>query len=224
MIMKKTRTRQAMEQVKSAQIERATASEYLRQGDRVAAQFHSMAADADECRTKELLTLAALPDIHLGEVIPQPTREDPQSLWCARDTLIEPDAPAVDASLNRINLLSGESHDLCGMAVDAANSVHAGNSLEKMLVHQATMAHEMSMRFGGKALAESDPVESARYANASARLMSAFQQSLLTLQRLRTGGSQTVTVQHVNVGQGGKAVIGNVQAEGGNRGGEQNGK
>ena len=203
-----------MEQVKSAQAERATAALYAQQGDRVASRFHNIMADVDERQAAELLTAAAPRRVAHGEVVPHPTREDSASLWCARDTLLEPDGPAVDASLNRIALLSGVNHDLCGMAVDAANSILAGNSLEKMLVHQATMAHEMSMRFGGRALAEPDPVVSARYANTSARLMVAYQQSLLTLQRLRTGGSQTVTVQHVNVVQGGQAVIGNVQTGG----------
>jgi hypothetical protein len=47
--------------------------------------------------------------------------------------------------------------------------------------------------------------------------MSVFQDGLLTLQRLRTGGNQTVTVQHVNVAPGGQAVIGNVQAGGSKR-------
>jgi hypothetical protein len=109
------------------------------------------------------------------------------------------------------------------MAVDAANSILARNALEKMLVHQATMAHEMAMRFGGRSLKERDSVESVRCANASARLMTAYQQSLLTLQRLRTGGNQTVTVQHLNIGQGGQAVIGHVQAGGGNGGNKPNG-
>jgi hypothetical protein len=30
------------------------------------------------------------------------------------------------------------------------------------------------------------------------------------LKRYRTGGEQTVTVQHVNVGEGGQAIVGNV--------------
>jgi len=37
--------------------------------------------------------------------------------------------------------------------------------------------------------------------------MSTFQQGLLTLQRLRTGGQQVVTVQHVQVNEGGQAVV-----------------
>lgn len=44
--------------------------------------------------------------------------------------------------------------------------------------------------------------------------MTTYQQGLLTLQRLRTGGNRTVTVQHVHVGEGAQAVIGNVQGGG----------
>jgi hypothetical protein len=64
-----------------------------------------------------------------------------------------------------------------------------------------------------------DQVEACRCLNTAARLMSVFQDGLLTLQRLRTGGNQTLTVQHVNVAPGGQAVIGNVQAGGTKRGG-----
>lgn len=59
-----------------------------------------------------------------------------------------------------------------------------------------------------------DRVEACRCINAAARLMSVFQDGLLTLQRLRIGGNQTVTVQHVTVASGGQAVIGNVQTRG----------
>jgi hypothetical protein len=64
-----------------------------------------------------------------------------------------------------------------------------------------------------------DQVEACRLANTVARLMGTFQDGLLTLQKLRTGGSQTVTVQHVNVGAGGQAAIGNVRTGGADAGG-----
>jgi hypothetical protein len=35
-----------------------------------------------------------------------------------------------------------------------------------------------------------------------------------TLKRYRTGGEQKVTVQHVNVNDGGQAIVGNVTAPG----------
>jgi hypothetical protein len=55
----------------------------------------------------------------------------------------------------------------------------------------------------------------ARLSNASARMIQVYQEGLLTLQKLRTGGKQTVVVQHVQVGEGGQAVIaGNMKAGG----------
>jgi hypothetical protein len=51
------------------------------------------------------------------------------------------------------------------------------------------------------------PVEQARMANAAARMMQVCQEALLTIQRMRVGGRQTVLVQHVQVSDGGKAVV-----------------
>ena len=55
-----------------------------------------------------------------------------------------------------------------------------------------------------------DCVEDGKHGGATNEVPS--KDGMLTLQRLRTGGNQTVTVQHVNVQPGGQAVIGNVQA------------
>jgi hypothetical protein len=48
----------------------------------------------------------------------------------------------------------------------------------------------------------------------AARMMTVFQQGVLTIHKLRTGGTQNVVVQHVYVGDGGQAVVGAVQANG----------
>ena len=94
----------------------------------------------------------------------------------------------------------------------------------------AAVAHEAGMRLmdralcydsGGRAMKEGDSVEACRLANAAARLLTVYQTGLLTLQKLRTGGTQTVTVQHVNVQPGGQAVIGNVGGGGGERRGSE---
>ena len=60
-----------------------------------------------------------------------------------------------------------------------------------------------------------------RLAGAASRLMLAYQQGLVTLDRLRAGGKQTIIVQHVQVNEGGQAVVaGKVKpgAKGGGRG------
>jgi hypothetical protein len=77
--------------------------------------------------------------------------------------------------------------------------VGAAYSLKKLLAHQMTGADEASMHMMDRALSykhgqAGDQAETCRCINAAARLMNVFQDGLLTLQRLRTGGNQTVTV------------------------------
>ena len=43
------------------------------------------------------------------------------------------------------------------------------------------------------------------------RMISIAQQGVLTLQKLKTGGTQNVVVQHVHVASGGQALVGAVQ-------------
>ena len=58
------------------------------------------------------------------------------------------------------------------------------------------------------------PVEQARLSNAAARMMQVYPEGLLALHRIRTGGRLTVVVQHVQVSDGGQAVVtGNVNAD-----------
>src|SRR5260221_523332 len=99
-----------------------------------------------------------------------------------------------------------------------------------MLAHELAASHRLAMkpvnessqlvdRFGGGdwgVINQTASVEAARLANAAARMMDAFQKGTLTLDRLRRGGRQVVTVQHVNVEAGGQAVVaaGSVKAGG----------
>ena len=46
-------------------------------------------------------------------------------------------------------------------------------------------------------------------------MMDAFQKGTLALHKLRNGGTQTVTVQHVNVNSGGQAVVTGGTSQGG---------
>lgn len=179
-------------------------------------------------QAQELLKLDHPPDVGPGgEVVnPQLVVLD-QKRRNIRNTLAEgADRIAEDASLARTDLLMQPSFNSVAMGIDAAQSIAAANSLEKMLAHQMAVAHEASMRLMNQALryeARRDSVETCRLANTAARLMSVFQDGMLTLQRLRSGGNQTVTVQHVNVQSGAQAVIGNVGTGGHRRGGD-NGK
>jgi hypothetical protein len=117
---------------------------------------------------------------------------------------------------------------------DQADRIGAKNSLEKMLAHELAAAHRLAMNMAEQSvrlverferqetLGRFNPahsIEAARLANAAGRMMGAFQDGLLTLDRIRRGGKQTVKVvhQHVAVGPGGQAVVAAGGVKGGGR-------
>ena len=126
--------------------------------------------------------------------------------------------------------LADEGIQCVALAVDTAETIQATNSIEKMLAHQLAAAHKLAMTFAAKAqrlIVEDEngwyvkptvyATEASRVANASARMMDAYQKGTLALHKLRTGGTQVVTVQHVNVSDGGQVVV-----TGGIGGGDEN--
>ena len=143
-----------------------------------------------------------------------------------RSTVERPDYIAAAASCERLDLANQAG--VLDLALDSADTVEARNSIEKMLVHQLAAAHRSTMKLteqmnrqiermaviadGPRAAAN---IEATRLAGALSRLMSTFQTGAMTMQRMRTGGQQIVTVQHVNVAPGGQAVVtGSVSAGG----------
>lgn len=133
-------------------------------------------------------------------------------------TLQEPDVISVDASEHRAHAATRAG--VLSAALDAAVSVGARNSLEKMIAHQTAAAHHAGMELLGR-LADGasnrlPPVELARLTNAAARLFEVAQGACLTVQRMNTGGKQHVVMQHVSVSPGGQAVVAG-RVEGGRR-------
>ena len=145
-----------------------------------------------------------------GEVLPQHSQE-------LIDTLAAPGATALDASANRLELLTNMGADVAAMALDAAETIQADNSLEKMLAHQLAVCHDGAMRFASKAQLEQDPQQMVRLMNLANRSMETFQKGLLTWKRLHGTGEQRIVIQHVNVTQGGQAVISQSTQRGGSK-------
>ncbi|OOY94013.1 hypothetical protein BOW18_12105, partial [Solemya velum gill symbiont] len=212
----KTRTNEAIEALKSSQIERRTAGCHEEHGNHVEAyQCHQM-ANLEEQRYDELMQPDSSVTVSNGEVIPD--GKETKDIFI-RDTLKNLDSAALDASLARTNLLLQDHLDVLAIGIDATNSLDDPNSLEKMLLHQASASHIASMELMNQAMArlnklnsynsserEQASIHCGRLLNSYARVTSSYQQSLLTLHKLRNGGKQTVTVQHVNVESGGQAV------------------
>jgi hypothetical protein len=139
-----------------------------------------------------------------------------------RDTIKRPDCVTATATVERLRQASAAG--CLDTALDTADTIKPRNNLERMLAHQLAAAHNGAMRLTGLAMvhthnaehrcgfAESFArcqqrgVEAARLANAAARMMAAFNEGILTLAKIRTGGRQTVVVQHID-NRGGQAVV-----------------
>lgn len=177
------------------------------------AETHAMYSRMEERNAADLLAVVEPPQLGSGEVVPAMGDED---RVFASDTLATPNALNLEASGKRIDLTSGAG--VFEMAIDAAESIGAKNSLEKMLAHQLALCHEATFKLMTQGMNTKDTIEKARLANSAARMMGVFQDGLLTLQRIRTGGRQVVTVQHVSVSEGGQAVVAAHIGTGGRRG------
>ena len=137
-----------------------------------------------------------------GEAIPPPTEP------FLHDTLSVPDLAAVEASFERSRLLLSCGPNVAAMGVDASDSIQARNSLERMLARQLAATHAVVMEQVGQVHTREEGTASAKRLTAVARCLTAYQQGLLTLHKLRQTGNQRITVQYVNMSQGSQAVLG----------------
>jgi hypothetical protein len=187
-------------------------------GDRIGAWFDLAEADAlerDALDVLDPLTHTTAPvqigrggELGTGAAMVQPYVDTVRA---------HPDWLAHDASRERMDLAS-EAGALT-MGLDAAETIQASNSLEKMLAHQLAAAHSMAMQLQVEArelirtykrtgyVHQSLSIEAGRMFNAAARMMDTYQHGMLTIAKVRSGGQQTVVVQHIAVGDGGQAMV-----------------
>ncbi len=208
----------AINNITEAETLRATAKELESPpcSDPLGASFMRLDADNLEGEARESLQIDErdLPQVGTGGELTI-TKEQAVETPKLVNTVDKPDNITAEASRDRLQLTVDS--DCTGMALDAAETIQAKNSLEKMLAHQLAIAHKLAMTFGKKALGclnKPDQrldtlhiVEGSRAANTSAKLMDVYQKGIVALAKVRTGGKQTVTVQHVNVTDGGQAVV-----------------
>ena len=186
-------------------------------------KIHTVNAKGLEKEATDLISVDTPRKVGLGgELIPvrgeiAPSKDSDVG---GRETLTEPSQINQEASIRRLDLLT--TAGIYETALDVAESIEPRNSLEKMLAHQMALAHDMSFTLSRMAVEQSDPVEIVRFSNASARQMDTFQKAMLTLQKIRCGGRQTVVVQHVTVKDGGQAVVTGKMKGGLKGGGDKN--
>ena len=222
-------TTEALQKRASAEHKRAHAQVLARINDPIAAHYERAdAAKLDEAAQTVLATPEPLPVARGGgeAILPRyPDQADDRVADWFVDTLQTPDLVKATASLERLRLLMEVG--CVELAQDAAETIQPQNSLERMLAGQLTAAHYMAMKFLAKSETglnntpswqqQEHMLETCRLATTAARFMTVFQEGLQTLAKLRTGGKQTVVVQHVYVTDGGQAVVAGDLTTGGAR-------
>lgn len=134
----------------------------------------------------------------------------------ASNTKLTTDIVTLEASNERVSLVSNVGHDIAALALDTANAAGAVGSIEQMLAHQVAAAHHQTMTLLARAAVEPDLAIQLQYSSLAAKWMAAMNSAVITLKKFKANGEQRITIQHVNVSQGGQAVIGDVRS-GGNR-------
>lgn len=162
----------------------------------------------------ESAALLALDDRQGGTLLGAGGEALPQGSPGLLDTMQNPTATALDASAERLRLLDQVGIEVTALALDAGDSIQAGNSLEKMLSHQLAALHKTALDYMGKANLQQDAKHACSMMNLSIRAMETYQRGVLTVKRLRSNGEQKIVIQHVDVKDGGMAAFGQMPPRG----------
>jgi hypothetical protein len=101
-------------------------------------------------------------------------------------------------------------------AMAILNGIQPQNEIEAMLVVQMIGVHNMAMATLGRAMLKNQTF-AGRQANAdqATKMLRTFAVQIEALKKYRTGGQQKMIVEHVNVNEGGQAIVGTVNQGGG---------
>ena len=108
--------------------------------------------------------------------------------------------------------VNGERPDEVNLAfmISMVKSIKPRDSVEAMLMAQMVSVHVMAMRCAHHLANAEDIARQDSAGRALGRLARTFPIQMEALNRYRNNGEPAITVQNVSVGDGGKAIVGNV--------------
>jgi hypothetical protein len=158
---------------------------------------------------------AAVPRIKLlshGFSIDHPDPELGEQLMA--NALGVADRDAMDGILRqlvRVSVNGGSADEVTlSFMISMVKSIRPRDSVEAMLVAQMVSVHVMAMRCAHHLANAEDIAQHDSAARALGRLARTFPAQIEALNRYRSHGEPAITVQNVSVGDGGKAIVGNV--------------
>jgi hypothetical protein len=158
---------------------------------------------------------AAAPRVKLsphGFAIDHPDPELGEQLMA--ETLGVADRDAMHGMLRQLVKASvnGQKPDAVNLSfmIAMVKSIKPRDSVEAMLVAQMVSVHVMAMRCAHHLASAEDITQLDSAGRALGRLARTFPAQIEALNRYRSHGEPAITVQNVSVGDGGKAIVGNV--------------
>jgi len=108
--------------------------------------------------------------------------------------------------------VNGEKPDAVNLSfmISMVKSIKPRDSVEAMLAAQMVSVHVMAMRCAYHLANADDVARQDSAARALGRLARTFPAQIEALNRYRNNGEPAITVQNVSVGDGGRAIVGNV--------------
>jgi hypothetical protein len=180
----------ALKLQRDAQRRRALAPKY----DSVRRDFDLGLAQEMDKEAQVLLTPSETLQTGLGGEIIPPAGAGLPGLESA---LKQPELLDLEASVQRSDLI--ERAGVLELGIETAKDNRAVGSVQKMISHQMAALHRRAMTMLAESEACKIPEISIKKARASARMVDAFSRCALTLQRLQSGGGQTIQVQYMQV-------------------------
>jgi len=122
--------------------------------------------------------------------------------------------------LMQLGKISGQTADPEGLnfLLAAVEGIEPRDETEAMLAAQMAAIHSATLTLAAR-MNRTETIEQQNSAsNALNKLARTFCQQVEALKRYRSGGEQTVRVEHVHVHEGGQAIVGSVATGGGGRG------
>jgi hypothetical protein len=104
------------------------------------------------------------------------------------------------------------SQEAANFMLSAIRGIEPKDDVEAMLAAQMAATHMLSMTFARRLNHVENIPQQDSASQVYNKLTRTFAAQVEALKRYRTGGEQRVTVQHVNVSDGGQAIVGDVLA------------
>lgn len=108
-----------------------------------------------------------------------------------------------------------EAEEVLNAILDTLHSLKPSDEIEGMLITRLISINFLISNSMNLSVIENQSIDGQElYINRYSKLMRLFNETLETLMRYKRKGEQKVIVQHVNVNDGGRAVVGNFEAGG----------